>query len=61
MDPNKTLESIRTLSAKMLKDYVDPDSNGIDQDEACELASHVEALDAWMTQGGFKPEAWNPK
>lgn len=59
MDPNKTLARLRELSSKMLKDYEDQASNGIDQDEACELASHVEALDAWMSQGGFTPEGWN--
>ena len=58
MDPNKTLELIREIAAKMLKDYESPDSNGIDQDEACELASHVEALDAWLSRGNAKPESW---
>lgn len=58
MDPNKTLTTIRELVAKLQKDYEDPESNGIDQDEACELTSHVEALDAWMTAGNFLPEAW---
>lgn len=58
MDPNRTLELIRALAAKMLKDYEDPESNGIDQDEACELASHCETLDAWMSKGGFFPRDW---
>lgn len=58
MDPNKTLESIRELVAKMQRDYEDPDSNGIDQDEAAELTSHVESLDGWMSKGGFLPKAW---
>jgi hypothetical protein len=59
MDPNKTLENIRALASKMTKDYEDPESNGIDQDEANELASLVGSLDTWLCKGGFKPEDWN--
>ena len=61
MDPNKTLETLRALTQKLLKDYEDTEGNGIDQDEACELASHFEALDAWLTQGSFLPERWQKK
>jgi hypothetical protein len=58
MDPNATLEEMRTLSAKMRKDYEDPDGNGIDQDDANRLAELVEAMDGWLSKGGFLPAAW---
>lgn len=58
MDPNVTLREMLALVATILHDYEDEDGNGVDQDDACSLASYVDAMNAWMTQNGFPPEAW---
>jgi hypothetical protein len=58
MDPDANLEELRALSAAMIKAYDSEDSNGIDQDDAARLAELVQALDAWITRGGFLPTAW---
>ncbi len=44
MDPNETLSQIRQILAH-------------DRD-AARLADLVEALDGWLTEGGFMPQAW---
>lgn len=58
MDPNANLEELRRLAESMLEAYEDEDSNGIDQDDAARLAELVQALDGWITGGGFLPSAW---
>lgn len=58
MDPTKNLSEQVELAKKMLKDYEDLDSNGIDQDDANRLAQLVEALDEWIRRGGFLPVPW---
>jgi hypothetical protein len=59
MDPNATLEELRKLVTKIHTDYQDTEGNGIDQDDADQLASMVAALDRWISRGGFLPKAWN--
>lgn len=61
MDPNANLKEQRELAAKMLHDYEDEDGNGIDQDDANRLAELVEALDGWLSKGGFLPGKWERK
>lgn len=54
MDPNETLRRIRDLAEKInakpavhyLAAYAE------------ELAEHVEALDGWLSKGGFLPRGW---
>ena len=58
MDPNITLERMRILTAAVLKGYEDKGSNGVDQDDAADLAEYVKSLDEWLSKGGFKPDAW---
>lgn len=58
MDPNITLKEILALVATVLHDYEDEEGNGVDQDDACSLASSVETLDAWLRKGGFLPQEW---
>lgn len=58
MDPNVTLREMRELVKRVLHDYEDEDGNGVDQDDAASLASHVETLDAWLSRGNFLPEKW---
>jgi hypothetical protein len=58
MDPNTTLKEMLALVATILADYEDEDGNGIDQDDAASLASHVESMNGWLAGGGFLPEPW---
>lgn len=58
MDPNKTLESILEYAKNVIHEYEDSDSNGIDQDEAGNLAQMILNLHAWLSNGGFFPDAW---
>lgn len=51
VDPNETLRKIRRLY-----DIVIPERE--EMDELCEL---VQALDDWLTEGGFLPEAWKAR
>lgn len=46
MDPNETLRRIRAA---------------IRNDETGELAELVEALDDWLSGGGFLPSAWGSR
>jgi hypothetical protein len=48
MDPNETLAAIR----RELADPAGPDPG--------RLSDLVEALDGWLTRGGFPPTAWQP-
>jgi len=51
MDPNACLERIRRLVKSQLQ------GDG-DEDEYAELAEHCEALDEWLSKGGFVPLPW---
>ena len=53
MDPNATLETIRRLTKAIL------DGDGNAEELAEELAEACEALDGWLTRGGFLPDAWH--
>lgn len=58
MDPDIALRNLLELAKKCIADYEDPNSNGIDQDEANDLAMGVLDLHQWIEKGGFLPEAW---
>lgn len=61
MDPDANLAEQRELAAKIIKDIdtADPSTiNPVDPDDASRLAELVQALDAWMSRGGFLPAAW---
>lgn len=47
MDPNETLRIIRELIQEQK-----------DNEYIWELAEHVNALDGWLSRGGWLPEAW---
>lgn len=56
MDPNATVGSIRMLTIAILAAV---DSGAIvHADAAIELAEHCEALDGWLSRGGFLPTEW---
>ena len=54
MDPNETLEHIRTALETMT--YTN-DNNTWDA-AALDLAAYFEDLDDWMVAGGSKPKQW---
>jgi len=58
MDPNANIKELLSLAASIRKDYEDEDGNGVDQDDANRLAELIEALDGWLSKGGFLPGRW---
>jgi hypothetical protein len=52
MDPDKVLEDARAVLARIRSKKLDY------EDDAFDLADAFEALDAWMSNGGFSPKAW---
>ena len=53
MDPNATLTTIRKLVAQF--EY---GGEGLEPDDIIDLTEAVDALDKWLSKGGFPPEAW---
>lgn len=51
MDPNEALKQAREAVARLKR--------GNEIDDAIDLAEAFEALDMWLTNGGFLPEAWH--
>jgi len=53
MDPNVALATIR--------DYIRASWEGVSlsSDGQHDLFAHLEALDEWLSNGGFPPDAWN--
>ena len=54
MDPNANLKEQREIIAAMLAE----DSEEIDTGDAVRLAELAQALDEWISKGGFLPDAW---
>ena len=56
MDPDQALANIRALVAKISRGS----SLGLERklELAIDLAEQIEALDEWLTNGGFKPAEW---
>ena len=59
VDPNETLRLLRA-SAKDIAETFDRDEEVASAD-AAELASYVQALDEWITKGGFLPKEWEKR
>lgn len=61
MDPNITLEELRRLSDHILTmtdaENTEPDVD-IGWEDARSLAEYVQALDGWISRGGFLPAEW---
>lgn len=52
MDPDKLLEELREL-VQSVKDYDTCNDSQVD-----ELVEKVEAMDTWLSNGGFFPRKW---
>jgi len=52
MDPNATLKALRAA----IQDH--EDSEGDSECDVYEIVELFEALDEWMSKGGFTPDAW---
>lgn len=58
MDPDATLAEVRAQIAALLR-FADPDEPADARIYA--LAESFDALDQWMSRGGFPPAAWRSK
>lgn len=63
MDPNEALRRCRQSLARWLTacDHAEDFSELVTEKqlrELSDLADHFEALDGWMSNGGFLPRAW---
>ncbi len=59
MDPDANLEEQRRLAQRIIAD--EESGMGSATLDADRLAELVIALDEWITNGGFLPEAWRRK
>lgn len=55
MDPDKCLETCRSLAKKILQEA---DMERIHTDKGERLAELFEGLDTWISSGGFLPKDW---
>ena len=59
MDPDEALRIIRlTIRQMRVEDPGPPQEAPTYVQHARDLAEHVEALDEWLTKGGFPPAVW---
>ena len=58
MDPNETLRVLREAMQTYIRGEATRDRE-VMADAASDLHTHTEALDTWLSQGGFLPDAWN--
>ncbi len=56
MDPNETLRALRELV-----EQVHNDDEGDVNDQLEDFAGYFEALDGWISKGGFLPREWAKK
>ena len=54
MDPDSTLAAIRQIA-----DVCESQQRPLDDNESATLAGLINALDTWITRGGYLPTAWN--
>lgn len=55
MDPNEALDQAREASTEILDGWPEGDDQVT---PAITLAESFQALDEWLSRGGFKPAAW---
>jgi hypothetical protein len=54
MDPNAALAKIHSI----LRAHAGDDVLTLTTEETETLFNHIEALDGWLSRGGFLPQAW---
>ena len=54
MDPNANLAEMREITRDILADYQEGTI-----DDAARLAELIEAMDEWLSEGGFLPGDWS--
>jgi hypothetical protein len=59
MDPNANLREQREIIERVF-DPADDDKD-LDLDDLERLAELAKAMDEWLRNGGFLPDAWKPK
>ena len=60
MDPNAALDNLREAVARYNEAYDNGDPEGC-RYAAHDLAEAADALDGWITRGGFLPTGWQRK
>jgi len=69
MDPNRTLQIMREVTKQIITSFLDNDSyapgeevddDAIFQDAVNTLIETSQALDNWLSKGGFPPDEWKP-
>ena len=55
MDPDEALWRAREYAIRVLN------ADSLESDEAVALAEALQALDGWLSRGGFLPEDWQQK
>ena len=53
MDPNVALDRIREMRAELFSE-----GEPYDPETVRTLIEHVDALDSWISKGGFLPDEW---
>lgn len=59
MDPDQALEDVRAL-LRVWHSEAAKASSELLMEVTEDLVQHVQALDVWISGGGFLPRAWNP-
>ena len=59
MDPNATLAEARALAAAITAGSLTTQDNAVENAER--MAELFDALDQWLSKGGFLPRAWERK
>jgi len=57
MDPDECLLRLRAAAAKVREEMA-KGLGGDPMDDVSDMLEHFEALDGWISNGGFLPEAW---
>ena len=60
MDPNEALKNAREAAAFLLSPPLRTEGSDVIK-AAATLAEAFEALDGWLSKGGFLPHGWSPR
>lgn len=61
MDADEALKNVRAGVARVrrMEEKEEGGGNASFTDAACELADAVDALDEWLSKGGYLPQLWS--